>query len=94
MQIERHRTGAKVIDGMLDLQPSLQQLSLKAHDRVGIEIRINYYQEQTVQEYMMPDILDINVRDQKGANKTVQVHIERLSTHKTFLGKVLPPQCS
>jgi hypothetical protein len=62
---------------------TLAQYRLNPHDRIGIELRINYYQEQPVSSYVMPDVLGIQVKDKTGNLKVVQVifHYRKLRKH-------------
>jgi len=59
---------------------------MKAGDRVGVELRINYYQEQPAEEYVMPDVLELHVLDQSGVERVVNVHVQRPVMEKPYLG--------
>ncbi|CEM27838.1 unnamed protein product [Vitrella brassicaformis CCMP3155] len=79
-------SGAVAADGLLDLSRSLGGYQLKAGDRVGIELRLNFYEEQPLPEYVMPDVLELQCQDSQGAVKLVRVHIEKASEAKPFIG--------
>jgi hypothetical protein len=79
-------SGAKEIREVLPDDKSLRQLGLKPGDRVGIELRINYYQEQPAEEYVMPDTLELKVVDANGEEKIITVHVQRPVMEKPYLG--------
>uniref|UniRef100_A0A0G4HL22 IQ motif and ubiquitin-like domain-containing protein n=1 Tax=Chromera velia CCMP2878 TaxID=1169474 RepID=A0A0G4HL22_9ALVE len=54
-------TGPVEVEGLLETEKSLEDYGLRPHDRAGIELRINYYQEAPLQSYMMPDVLNVQV---------------------------------
>lgn len=64
----------------------MHAFGLKSGDRIGIELRINYYQEQQAEEYVMPDVLELKVRDNRGLEKLVTVHVQRPVMDKPYLG--------
>ena len=51
-----------------------------------MELRISYYEEQPAAEYTMPDVLEINCKDELGKDKTVFVYVERPVANKPYLG--------
>jgi len=79
-------TGAVEVQETLPDDKSLSALGLKPGDRVGIELRINYYQEQLAEEYVMPDSLELKVVDRHQKEKTVIVHVQRPLVEKSYLG--------
>merc|ERR550537_1997233 len=79
-------TGAAQASGTLQDDMTLGLLGVKPGDRVGIELRINYYQEQPAEEYVMPDTLELKVADAQGAEKVVTVHVQRPVMEKPYLG--------
>merc|ERR1719329_1176320 len=79
-------TGVVEVREVLQDDKALADFGLKPGDRIGIELRINYYQEQPAEEYVMPDTLEIKVRDAKGQDKIITVHIQRPIMEKPYLG--------
>jgi len=80
-------TGAAEVTGMLDMDKRLFEYGLNANDKVAIELRINYYQEQAAEEYVMPDVLELKIPDdQTGGVKVVAVYVERPTMEKPYLG--------
>jgi len=76
-------TGAAEVTGMLDMDKRLFEYGLNANDKVAIELRINYYQEQAAEEYVMPDVLELKIPDdQTGGVKVVAVYVERPTMEK------------
>jgi len=65
---------------------ALHDFGLKHGDRIGIELRINYYQEQVAEEYVMPDVLELKVMDARGQEKIITVHVQRPVIEKPYLG--------
>lgn len=78
-------TGAVELTGVLP-DKALSEFGLKSGDAIGIELRINYYQEQPAEEYVMPDTLELRVTDARGEEKLVIVHVQRPSVDKSYLG--------
>merc|ERR1719261_557083 len=74
------------IRDMLDPERSLAELGLHVDDKVGIELRINYYQEQPAEEYVMPDTLELKITDARNEKRIVTVHVERPMAEKPYLG--------
>jgi len=79
-------SGAAERRDVLPDNSTLQDLGVKTGDKIGIELRINYYQEQPVEEYVMPDTLELRVVDAKGVEKMVVVHVQRPMVEKPYLG--------
>mmetsp|Transcript_65566 Transcript_65566/g.118096 ORF Transcript_65566/g.118096 Transcript_65566/m.118096 type:complete len:460 (-) Transcript_65566:87-1466(-) len=79
-------SGAAEFRDILPDGKTLQQLGLKGGDRAGIELRINYYQEQPAEEYVMPDSLELKVVNSMGEEKVVTVHVQRPVMEKPYLG--------
>lgn len=79
-------SGAIEVPGELPNGKALFELGLKPGDRIGVELRINYYSEQPAEEYVMPDTLEIAVADMHGKEKLVMVHIQRPVLEKQYLG--------
>merc|ERR1740121_1093879 len=79
-------TGTVEVRDLLPDDKSLAELGLKTGDRCGIELRINYYQEQPADEYVMPDTFPIEVQNAQGQQKVVTVHVVRPDIQKPYLG--------
>jgi len=79
-------SGAVEFREVLPDAKALHEFGIKAGDRVGVELRINYYQEQPAEEYVMPDVLELRVVDQLGMEKVVNVHVQRPVMEKPYLG--------
>mmetsp|Transcript_106407 Transcript_106407/g.343279 ORF Transcript_106407/g.343279 Transcript_106407/m.343279 type:complete len:549 (-) Transcript_106407:120-1766(-) len=79
-------TGAAEHREVLPDERSLHEFGLKPGDRCGIELRINYYQEQPAEEYVMPDTLELKVTNQNGEEKMITVHVQRPTKDKVYLG--------
>eukprot|EP00930_Biecheleria_cincta_P085481 TRINITY_DN74872_c0_g1_i1.p1 TRINITY_DN74872_c0_g1~~TRINITY_DN74872_c0_g1_i1.p1 ORF type:complete len:541 (-),score=126.74 TRINITY_DN74872_c0_g1_i1:180-1748(-) len=79
-------SGAAEFKEVLPDEKSLSQLGLKPGDRAGIELRINYYQEQPAEEYTMPDALEVRVVDARGEERAITVHVQRPVMEKPYLG--------
>jgi hypothetical protein len=79
-------SGAAECRDVLPDEKPLHAFGLKSGDRIGIELRINYYQEQAAEEYVMPDVLELKVRDNRGLEKLVTVHVQRPVMEKPYLG--------
>jgi hypothetical protein len=81
-------TGAVEVSGMLETEKYLYEYGLSASDKIGIELRINYYQEQAAEAYVMPDMLDLPIVDEKTKEvvKRVYVYVERPTAEKPYLG--------
>jgi hypothetical protein len=79
-------TGAAEAREVLPDDRTLASFGLKSGDRIGIELRINYYQEQPAEDYVMPDTLEIKVRDAKGQERIITVHVQRQIMEKPYLG--------
>ena len=79
-------SGAVEFKQVLPDDKTLRDLGLKPGDRAGIELRINYYQEQPAEEYVMPDMLDLKVVNEHGEEKMVTVHVQRPVMEKPYLG--------
>jgi len=79
-------TGAAEVAGNLDPAKRLYEFGLNPTDKIGVELRINYYQEQPAEEYVMPDVLEISLRDAAGQMKVVSVYVERPTQDKPYLG--------
>jgi hypothetical protein len=69
-------------------EKALYDFGLKPDDRIGIELRINYYQEQAAEEYVMPDVLELKVKDARGQERLITVHVQRPIVEKSYLGGV------
>ncbi|CAL1165088.1 unnamed protein product [Cladocopium goreaui] len=70
-------SGAAEFKQVLPDEKSLRDLGLKPGDRAGIELRINYYQEQAAEEYVMPDCLELKVVNDRGEERIISVHVQR-----------------
>ncbi|CAE7567469.1 IQUB [Symbiodinium sp. CCMP2456] len=79
-------SGAVEFKQVLPDDKTLRDLGLKPGDRAGIELRINYYQEQPAEEYVMPDMLDLKVVNEHGEERMVTVHVQRPVMEKPYLG--------
>jgi hypothetical protein len=79
-------SGAVEVRDVLPDEKTLAQFGLKGGDKAGIELRINYYQEQPAEEYVMPDTLELKVVDARGVEKIVVVHVQRPIMEKPYLG--------
>merc|ERR1712224_950678 len=79
-------TGAAVVHDALPDEQSLQSFGLKPGERIGIELRINYYEQQEAEEYVMPDMLEVQVKDAHGQEKPIAVHVQRPAIEKPYLG--------
>jgi len=79
-------TGAAEHRDVLPDERALFEFGLRPNDRAGIELRINYYQEQPAEEYAMPDTLELKVVNAKGEEKVVIVHVQRPVMEKPYLG--------
>eukprot|EP00439_Symbiodinium_sp_Y106_P011743 s6526_g1.t2 len=79
-------SGAVEFKQVLPDEKTLRDLGLKPGDRAGIELRINYYQEQPAEEYVMPDMLDLKVVNEHGEERMVTVHVQRPVMEKPYLG--------
>lgn len=79
-------SGAVEVRDMLPDDKTLQELGLRPGDRGGIELRINYYQEQPAEEYVMPDTLELKVVNAQGEEKVIVVHVQRPVMEKPYLG--------
>jgi hypothetical protein len=79
-------TGSAECRDMLPDDQAMHEFGLKPGDRIGIELRINYYQEQAPDEYVMPDVLELPVKDSSGQEKLVTVHVQRPVIEKPYLG--------
>jgi hypothetical protein len=79
-------SGAAEARDVLPDEKSLHAFGLKNGDRIGIELRINYYQETAAEEYVMPDVLELKVTDARGQEKLVTVHVQRAVMEKPYLG--------
>lgn len=79
-------SGAVEIRDVLPDDKTLAELGLRVGDKCGIELRINYYQEQPAEEYVMPDTLELRVVDARGMKKIVIVHVQRPIMEKPYLG--------
>jgi len=78
-------TGAAVVPGNVDVETRLFQFNIKDGDTIGLELRINYYEEQETEQYIMPDVLELVIHDGK-EKKVVPVYIERPTGRKSYLG--------
>lgn len=93
--------GDKVLcAGMLDDAKSLKDYGVSADGKVGVELRINYYEDPKggqaggavgsssvgVGGYRMPDVLAINVPDGRGGTQVINVAVERPDKGKSYLG--------
>mmetsp|Transcript_91487 Transcript_91487/g.191239 ORF Transcript_91487/g.191239 Transcript_91487/m.191239 type:complete len:660 (-) Transcript_91487:228-2207(-) len=79
-------SGAAEVKEVLPSEQRLCDFGLKADDKIGIELRINYYQEQPADDYIMPDTLELRVTDAQGREKVVVVHVQRPVVEKSYLG--------
>lgn len=79
-------TGAVELKELLPDEKTLGDIGLKVGDRCSIELRINYYQEQPAEEYVMPDTLELRVTNAQGQEKVVTVHVQRPDIQKPYLG--------
>jgi len=79
-------SGSVEVRDVLPDEKALHDFGLKPGDRIGIELRINYYQEQPAEDYVMPDTLELKVRDAKNQEKTVTVQVQRPVMEKPYLG--------
>lgn len=79
-------SGAAAVSGVLPEEKSLEAFCIVPGDRIGIELRINYYQEQDADDYVMPDVLELAVQDSQGKQRTLSVHVQRPVTEKPYLG--------
>mmetsp|Transcript_13719 Transcript_13719/g.39143 ORF Transcript_13719/g.39143 Transcript_13719/m.39143 type:complete len:542 (-) Transcript_13719:104-1729(-) len=79
-------SGAAEFRDVLPDDKTLFDFGLKPNDRVGVELRINYYQEQPAEEYVMPDTLELKVVNARGEEKVVTVHVQRPVMEKPYLG--------
>mmetsp|Transcript_66368 Transcript_66368/g.154221 ORF Transcript_66368/g.154221 Transcript_66368/m.154221 type:complete len:555 (+) Transcript_66368:68-1732(+) len=79
-------TGAVEHKDVLPNEKCLYDFGIQPNDKVGIELRINYYQEQPAEEYVMPDTLELKVVSAAGEEKLVIVHVQRPAMEKPYLG--------
>ncbi|CAJ1346388.1 unnamed protein product [Effrenium voratum] len=79
-------SGAAELKQVLPDERSLRDLGLKPGDRAGIELRINYYQEQPAEEYVMPDCLELKVVNDRGEERMISVHVQRPVMEKPYFG--------
>eukprot|EP00435_Cladocopium_sp_Y103_P013687 s1654_g3.t1 len=79
-------SGAAEFKQVLPDEKSLRDLGLKPGDRAGIELRINYYQEQAAEEYVMPDCLELKVVNDRGEERIISVHVQRPVMEKPYFG--------
>lgn len=79
-------SGAVEVRDVLPDNKTLADLGMKLGDRGSIELRINYYQEQAADDYVMPDILELKVVDAIGQERLVIVHVQRPIMEKPYLG--------
>eukprot|EP00438_Fugacium_kawagutii_P035228 Skav227187 [mRNA] locus=scaffold2048:68037:102381:+ [translate_table: standard] len=79
-------SGAAEFKQVLPDDKSLRDLGLKPGDRGGIELRINYYQEQAAEEYVMPDCLELKVMNDRGEERIISVHVQRPVMEKPYFG--------
>lgn len=79
-------SGAVEVRDVLPDDKTLRELGLRSGDKVGIELRINYYQEQPAEEYVMPDSLELKVVNERGEAKVVTIHVQRPVVEKPYLG--------
>jgi hypothetical protein len=79
-------SGAVEFREVLPDTKTLADFGIKPGDRVGIELRINYYQEQLAEDYVMPDMLELRVVDASGMERAVNVHVQRPVMEKPYLG--------
>mmetsp|Transcript_79585 Transcript_79585/g.170649 ORF Transcript_79585/g.170649 Transcript_79585/m.170649 type:complete len:548 (+) Transcript_79585:87-1730(+) len=79
-------TGAVEVRELLPDDKTLAEIGLRPGDKAGLELRINYYQEQPAEEYVMPDTLELKVVNDKGQEKIVVVHVQRPVVEKPYLG--------
>jgi len=64
---------------------TLCSLGLKGGERIGVELRINYYQEQAPEEYVMPDVLEFRIKGSQ-KDKVISVHVQRPVIEKPYMG--------
>lgn len=65
----------------------MEEYRLSSHDTVGIELRVNFYQQQPVQDYTMPSLVEVQMpADERGTVKIVRVEVEREIKRKPFIG--------
>lgn len=83
----RNMTGDVEVADMLDLDKTLQGYGVQKGMKIGIELRINYYQEQETEQakYVMPDVLELKIHDGK-QTKILSVLVERPIHKKPFIG--------
>jgi len=79
-------SGAAEFKEVLPDEKTFAQLGLKPGDKAGIELRINYYQEQPAEEYTMPDALEVRLVDARGEERAITVHVQRPVMEKPYLG--------
>lgn len=79
-------SGPVEVRNVLPDDKTLAELGLKGGDKAGMELRINYYQEQPGEEYVMPDTLELKVVNSKGQEKLIIVHVQRPIMEKPYLG--------
>jgi len=79
-------SGAAEFKQVLPDDKSLRELGLKPGDRAGIELRINYYQEQAAEDYVMPDCLELKVVNDRGEERIMSVHVQRPVMEKPYFG--------
>lgn len=77
------------VSGMLDVNKTLASYGVQKGQKIGIELRINYYRDPDVEEvegkYVMPDVLELKIQ-KDGETTVVPVLIERPRHKKPFLG--------
>eukprot|EP00397_Hematodinium_sp_SG-2012_P018825 GEMP01019305.1.p1 GENE.GEMP01019305.1~~GEMP01019305.1.p1 ORF type:complete len:625 (+),score=164.19 GEMP01019305.1:67-1941(+) len=78
-------TGAAEVSGILDTEKRFFEFGIADGYKVGMELRINYYQEQEVEQYVMPDVLELAIHDGT-ERKVVPVYVERPAQRKPYLG--------
>jgi len=78
-------TGAMEVPGILELNKTLFEYGVGKGSKIGIELRINYYQEQEEEQYVMPDVLQLEIHDGT-EKKIVPVLVERAVQRKPYLG--------
>eukprot|EP00931_Biecheleriopsis_adriatica_P073451 TRINITY_DN47734_c0_g1_i1.p1 TRINITY_DN47734_c0_g1~~TRINITY_DN47734_c0_g1_i1.p1 ORF type:complete len:510 (-),score=140.33 TRINITY_DN47734_c0_g1_i1:85-1614(-) len=79
-------SGAVEVRDVLPDEKTFLDLGLHPGARAGLELRINYYQEQPAEEYVMPDALELKVVNARGEEKMVTVHVQRPVMEKPYLG--------
>lgn len=79
-------TGACEATDVLDDERALCEFGVNAGDKIGVELRINYFQEQDHEEYAMPDTLELKVRNARDEERIVTVHVQRPLAQKPYLG--------